>query len=77
MFDFVLSAVASLAANLFLIGPYWDRLKEYWLSQGHTAAQVSTPYYVLCGLSYLAVGLCFYLVLKLLRWLIHFIQNRQ
>ena len=77
MFDFVVSAIASIAANLLLIGPYWDRLKEFWLSQGHTAAQVSTPYYLLCGVSYLAVGLFFYLVLKLLRWLIQNLQKRQ
>lgn len=61
MFEFVLSVIASIITNVYIISPIWDTLKEL--------GQIQNPaYYICCGVSYLGVGLIVFMVAKVVKW---------
>ncbi len=67
MKDFIISIGVMFVANIYIIVPYWDKLKAFWLAEGKTIEQVSTPYNLLCVASYLAVGLATYFICFLIK----------
>lgn len=69
MKDFIYAGIIGIITNIYFVAPFWDVLKTHWLSQGYTNAQISVPYYLLCGASYIAVGLVFYGLIKLIKCL--------
>ncbi len=68
MRDFIISILVAAITNIYIISPYWDRLKGVWIIQGHTMDQINPHYYLLCAVSYLAVGLVVYGTIKFVKW---------
>ena len=60
MADFFISVIITIFTNIYIIIPFWDKLKEYELSKGTLEADVTTFYNLLCGVSYISVGLLIY-----------------
>ncbi|VUZ26988.1 Uncharacterised protein [Acetobacterium wieringae] len=69
MIDFFISIFVTVITNIYIIQPYWDQLRDYYLSTGHTFDEISTWYYLLCGASYLLVGFTIYFVIALVKFL--------
>lgn len=69
MFDFIITAIISIFTNMYVIVPYWDRLRDVLLQQGIDKTEVMQKYYLLCGTSYLAVGFIVYFIILLIKFL--------
>lgn len=67
MLDFLISIFVTLLTNIYIIQPYWDQLREYWLNSGYTVDQISTQYNLLCAASYILVGCFVYFVIALVK----------
>lgn len=67
MFDFIIAILVTSFTNIYIVTPYWDKLKEFWLMKGHSLEQVSTFYNLLCCVSYLFIGFIIYFIIDLIK----------
>lgn len=73
MWDFLISSIVTLVTNIYIIFPYLDQLKDFWILRGQAIEQVNNTYHILCALSYLVVAGLVYGSIRLIKLLIrHF-----
>lgn len=67
MFDFIITILITLFTQIYIIIPYWDKLKKVWIMEGYSLEQISSSYQLLCVASYLFIGCIVYGIIYLIK----------